>query len=144
MKHRVSEANKKGLIKIIYEDMPNFAAHDIIVADFINWQPLYDLYIIGENTVVSIEIAGVNISNFSVHVTRRYMIIDGIRKSASWVDRNCCTFHNFEIPHGRFNRRIEFPVPIVPRQCTYDLDNGILTLKFPIEKEHIIPIEDEE
>lgn len=143
MKHSVSEAHKKQAIRIIFDDMPDFGAQDIIISDFIDWQPLYDLFILGDNIIVIIEIAGVDVKDFSIYVCRQYMIIDGLRKSLSGVSRNCCTFHNFEIPYGKFNRRIDFPVPIEPKQYQYDIDNGILTLKYPVLKERIIPIEEE-
>jgi HSP20 family molecular chaperone IbpA len=143
MRHSVSEARKKASLRIIFDSMPDLGTNDIIISEFVNWQPLYDLFIIKEKVVVTIEIPGVDVKDFSVYVCRGYMVIDGYRKSPSWLDRNCCTFHNFEIPYGRFIRRIEFPLLVEPKQYQHVIENGILTLTFPIEKEKIIPIEEE-
>ena len=142
MKHSVSMVNKKGDIRIIFDDMPDFD-EDILIGNLVNWQPLYDLYVMADDVVVTIEIAGVDIKDFSVYVERLYMLIDGIRKSPGMLNKEYCIFHNLEIPRGRFNRKIDFPIPIKPRQCQYEIENGILILKFPILKEKIIPIEEE-
>ena len=115
--------------------------HDYI-PDFISWQPLYDLYIIEDDMVITIEIAGVKPKDFSLNITRNYLIINGMRRSSEILTKEACKFHNIEIPHGSFYRRIDFPLPVEPKQYNYDLDNGILTLRLPIEQEKIIPIED--
>jgi len=142
MRRSSTELKKKPGLRIIFADMSNLPAHEIIVGDFINWQPFYDLYIVNENVVVTIEIAGVDINDFSIYLGKIYMIIDGIRKSPNVLNKEDCVFHNLEIPYGRFNRKIDFPAPIEPRGYQYRIENGILTLRFPILKEKIIPIEE--
>lgn len=143
MRHTTSDVNKEQGIKIIFDEAPALGDHDILAEEFINWQPLYDLYVLAGDVVVTIEIAGVDIKDFSVYVERLYMLIAGIKKSSGMLNKEYCIFHNLEIPRGRFNRRIDFPIPIEPRQCQYEIENGILIFKFPILKEKIIPIEEE-
>ncbi len=123
-------------LQIIFDQL-----HDLEDPDFVSWQPLYDLYITEGEVVITIEIAGVTAKDFTIHAARNYLIIDGMRESAELLIKECCRFHNIEIPYGRFNRKIDFPVPVEPTQYKYRMDNGILTLRFPIEKEKIIPIE---
>lgn len=123
-------------LQIIFDQL-----HDLEDPDFVSWQPLYDLYITEGEVVITIEIAGVTAKDFTIHAVRNYLIIDGMRESAELLIKECCRFHNIEIPYGRFNRKIDFPVPVEPTQYKYRMDNGILTLRFPIEKEKIIPIE---
>jgi len=142
MKHSVPSVNKEQNIRVIFDDVPDSGGQDIIIGDFIDWQPIYDLYIIEDDLVVTFEIAGVDIKDFSIYVKRIYMVINGIRKSPGILNREYCIFHNLEIPYGRFSRRIDFPVPIEPRRYQYKIENGILTIKFPILKEKVIPIEE--
>ncbi len=145
MKHSSSDINHSGDVEelnIIFDDIPDFDNQETIITNFIHWQPLYDLYVVGDGVVITIEIAGVAVKDFSLYVSKEYMVIDGIRKSPDLFTTNCCTFHNIEIPYGRFNMRVDFPVPVEPRQYEYSMVHGILTLKFPVVKERIIPIED--
>lgn len=145
MKDSLSNRKKieKANLKIIFEDGADFDVGDIIIAEFVNWQPFYDLYIIGEEMIITIEIAGVYVKDISVYAGKFFMIIDGIRRSPGIFGKHSCVFHNLEIPYGKFNRRIDFPVPVEPKRCKYKIENGILTLNFPVAKERIIPIEEE-
>lgn len=135
MKHPQSDYAVDKL-RIIFDQL-----HGLKDPDFVSWQPPYDLYITEGEVVITIEIAGVKAKDFTIHAARNYLIIDGMRESAELLIKECCRFHNSEIPYGRFNRKIDFPVPVQPKQYKYRMDNGILSLRFPIEKEKIIPIE---
>lgn len=142
MKHSVSDLdNDYGVtqINVVFEEISELEDTSLAI---IHWQPLYDLYVSGDDVVVTIEIAGVAVKDFAIYLGREYMIIDGIRKSRDVFTSNCCTFHNIEIPYGRFNRKIDFPVPVEPRQYQYTANHGILTFKLPCVKEKIIPVED--
>jgi HSP20 family molecular chaperone IbpA len=129
-------------VRVILDDIQDYNDAHNYTPDFVSWQPLYDLFIIKGEMVITIEIAGVKPKDFSIHVARNYLIIDGTRKSSEILSKEGCKFHNIEIPYGSFYRRMDFPLPVEPRQYQYSLDNGILTLRFPIEREKIIPIED--
>ncbi len=143
MKHSPSGVNNDiEALKIIFDNMPDFDDQDTIMSDFIHWQPLYDLYVANDKVVVTIEIAGVDIKDISVYAEKRYLIIDGIRKSPDIFTNESLTFHNIEIPYGRFYRRIDFPILVEPRQCQYKVNNGILTFRLPILQERVIPVED--
>ncbi len=145
MKRSVSSVNKDGKtedLNIIFDRMPDVDDRNTLISNFVHWQPLYDLYVVDDEVVITLEIAGVPAKDFSIFVNKEHMVIDGIRKSPVMLTRNCCTFHNIEIPYGRFNIRIDFPVPVEPRKYHYAINNGILTIKFGVVKEKIIPIED--
>ena len=142
MKHSASNFNNDydvTQINVVFEEVSELEDTSLAI---IHWQPLYDLYVSGDDVIVTIEIAGVAVKDFAMYLGREYMIIDGIRKSRDVFTGNCCTFHNIEIPYGRFNRKIDFPVPVEPRQYQYAVNHGILTLKLPCVKEKIIPVED--
>jgi HSP20 family molecular chaperone IbpA len=142
MKDSASKVDKKrntAQLNVLFDETAELEDTALVI---IHWQPLYDLYVSGDEVVVTIEIAGVDVKDFAMYLGREYMIIDGLRKSTDVFTNECCTFHNIEIPYGRFNRRIDFPVPVEPKQYQYTMNHGILTLKLPCVKEKVIPIED--
>ncbi|KPJ71885.1 hypothetical protein AMJ52_08275 [candidate division TA06 bacterium DG_78] len=143
MKDIASEIHNKHKINIVFDEAADVRMRDRITEEFINWQPLYDLFVMAEEVVVIIEIAGIDTKDFYIYVDRLSMMIDGVRRSPDILNREYCIFHNLEISYGRFNRRIDFPVPIEPKRHQCTIENGILTLKFPAVKEKVIPIEDD-
>lgn len=128
---------------MFFEDFPKIDEQDLVFLQLVQWQPLYDLYIIDNEVIATIEIAGIRVQDFALYLNKRYMIIEGVRKPARTLNANCCTFHNIEIPYGRFTRKIEFPVPVQPRKYHASLADGMLVLRLPIVQEKVIPIEDE-
>ncbi len=146
MKKNIANTNNVTMreIRVIYE------RDDRLIDDygpdaFINWQPLYDLYIIDEKIVIVIELPGVELKDITIYVRQNYMTISGI-KNPTIIEKNSerqnMIFHNLEIAYGRFFRRIEFPLPVEHQYGNYTLKHGVLTIKFPVLKEHIIPIEE--
>uniref|UniRef100_A0A7C4TFA2 Hsp20/alpha crystallin family protein n=1 Tax=candidate division WOR-3 bacterium TaxID=2052148 RepID=A0A7C4TFA2_UNCW3 len=132
--------------KIIYENNTQNQEIDLLITDFVNWEPLIDLYVIDDEVIINVELPGVAVNDILIYVGRYFIILSGIKRSPVYTKPQSAitpdiVFHNFEISYGRFERRIDFPMPIEPRQGKYKLENGILTIKFPIEKERIIPIE---
>jgi HSP20 family molecular chaperone IbpA len=128
-------------IRIVFDDKNGYNIQSY-APDFINWQPLYDLYMVEAELVITIDLAGITTKDFSIHVTHDYLILKGVRRSPVILTKETCKFHNIEIPYGSFYRRIDFPLRVEPRQYHCSLDNGLLTLRFLIEREKIIPIED--
>ncbi len=128
---------------MFFEDFPTIDEHDLVFLQLVQWQPLYDLYIIDDQVIATIEIAGVAVQDFALYLNKRYMIIEGVRRTARTTNANRCTFHNIEIPYGRFTRKIEFPVPVQPSKYHASLTDGMLVLRLPIVQEKVIPIEDE-
>ena len=142
MKHSVSDLDNDydvTQINVVFDEASELEDTSLAI---IHWQPLYDLYVTGDSVVVTIEIAGVSAKDFAIYLGKEYLIIDGMRKSHDVFTSDCCTFHNIEIPYGRFNRKIDFPIPVEPRQYQYSVNHGILTLKLPCVKEKIIPVEE--
>ncbi len=112
--------------------------------ELINWEPSYDLYIVDETIFISIELPGVELKDITINVGQNYMIVSGVKRPLIVRQpgyRNV-VFHNLEISYGRFFRRIDFPLPVEAKDGDYKLERGVLTIKFPVLKEHIIPIEE--
>ncbi len=127
-----------------------FEKNEVLTEDygnelFINWQPIYDLYIIDEKIFVIIELPGVELKDITIYIGQNHMTVTGVKKpkiSEKSVERQNVVFHNLEIAYGRFCRRIEFPLPVDPKYGRYKLKQGILTIEFSVLKECIIPIEE--
>ena len=140
MKRAASKKNRGANLRFVLDrDIDHEELNTL--SDFINWQPLYNLYTTPEGLVVHIELPGVDLQDVVIYLRSRYMIVNGIRTAPSWFTGNLCVFHNLEIPYGHFSRRIDFPVPIEVRQYEYEILNGILTLYFQSLQEKIIPVE---
>jgi HSP20 family molecular chaperone IbpA len=116
---------------------------NVLLSGFIQWQPYYDMYILNDEVVVSLEIAGIDLKDVLIYTHKSHVTITGTRRRPPQFTPDCCRFHNSEIPYGRFFRRIEFPVPVMPDKQRHHVYNGLLTLFFPVIKERVIPIEDE-
>lgn len=135
--------------KIIYEETNTPYSDDFFTADIINWQPPFDLYMIDDKIIINVELPGVEVKDISIYVGRYFVVVSGIKRNPIYelkkdkISRDSIIFHNFEISYGRFERRIEVPMPIEMKQGNYSLENGVLIIKFPVEKERIIPIEGE-
>jgi len=131
--------------EIIYEKTGDIINEDILISGIINWQPPYDLYLINETVFISIELPGVDMKDVVLYVGHDRLIISGTKKPLlvnEEIDRNNLVFHTLEISYGKFVRRIDFPMPIEPRNGVYNMENGVLTIKWPVLKEQIIPIEE--
>uniref|UniRef100_A0A7V1EHH8 Hsp20/alpha crystallin family protein n=1 Tax=candidate division WOR-3 bacterium TaxID=2052148 RepID=A0A7V1EHH8_UNCW3 len=147
MRQNKMDTDKMGLseIRVIYEK-EDAITEEYGLETFINWQPLYDLYIIDETISIIIELPGVEMKDITIYVGQNHMTISGIKRSAMIEkrrERQNVVFHNLEIAYGRFFRTIEFPLPVEPKYGSYRLKQGVLTIKFPVLKEYIIPIEEE-
>ncbi|MCX7995101.1 MAG: Hsp20/alpha crystallin family protein [candidate division WOR-3 bacterium] len=131
-------------IRVIFKSVDE-VSEELSTISLINWEPSYDLYIVDETIYVSIELPGVEMKDITLQVGRNYMIISGVKKPpvVEVPGRHNIVFHNLEISYGRFFRRIDFPLPVESRYGNYKLENGVLTVKFPIIKEHIIPVVEE-
>lgn len=112
-----------------------------MLTDFINWQPLYNLYATDDGIIVHLELAGVDLKDIAIYLQSRYMVVIGNRETPTALTRNCCVFHTLEVAYGRFRRRIDFPVPVEIKGYRHEVRNGMLTLHFQAVKEKLIPIE---
>ncbi|MEO0184648.1 MAG: Hsp20/alpha crystallin family protein [candidate division WOR-3 bacterium] len=146
---KAKTGSKRALIseiKIVYrkEDFPG--AESLFRPGIVNWEPAYDLYIVDDTIFVTVEIPGVRKGDFTVYVGNSHLVISGAKRpfliENEKKDFGNLVFHTLEISYGRFFRRINFPIPVEPKRGVYKLENGILFMKFPLQKEHIVPIEE--
>jgi HSP20 family molecular chaperone IbpA len=140
MKRAASKKTRDPDPRFILEKNLDHEEQDIL-SEVINWQPMYNLYTTKDSIVVHLELPGVSLQDVVIYLRSRYMVITGNRRAPAGRTAECCVFHSLEIPYGRFGRRINFPMPIEIRQYNYDIQDGILTLQFPVLVETIIPVE---
>ena len=151
-RHETAGETQKDGLKIVFpKEMPGASTTNISMFsmesdiffnhEFVNWEPIYDLYLTDDRLIISIEIAGVRLGETTLRISRTGMLINGVRRSPTAMEKKHCTYHNLEIPYGYFLRRIDFPVPVQARQCQYRYDNGILIIMIPLVKEQIVPVD---
>ncbi len=143
MRHSILKKERHPDFKIFFEKREMVDALAQFVTDFVNWEPPFDLYVIDDTIIINMELPGVKTEDILIYVARYFIIVSGMKENpVNLTAGDNIIFHNFEISYGRFERRIDLPMPIEMKRGKYILENGILTIKFPVEKERIIPIED--
>lgn len=126
---------KTNEINVLIDQDPDYR-------EIINWQPLYDLYTIDNEVIISIDLAGVLENEIYIYLNKYHVQLIGTRRPLPPLKRDCCTFHTVEIPYGRFYQKIDFPVPVQTRGYTLNYSTGMLVMRIPVIKETIIKIED--
>lgn len=109
-----------------------------------SWRPLYDLFITRDRLVLIIEVPGVEKEDISLSISPRGVVVQG-RRTAAKVITEGKVFYNLEIPYGRFERRIPFPIEVRTKNVEVDLANGLLTMVFTLtvqDVERVITIEE--
>ena len=140
MKRTASKKGRRTDPQFILDDNIESDEHEALT-ELINWQPLYNMYTTADSIIIHLELPGVNLQDVVIYLRKNYMLVAGNRVAPAELVRDCCIFHNLEIPYGRFNRRIDFPLPVEVRRYNYDIQDGILTLQFRTLAEKIIPVE---
>lgn len=135
------ESEARNALRVIFEDSVGLEDLDDFLPEFINWQPLFDLYVVKDEVVVTVEVTGIEPRDIMVYAGKTYLLVKGIRRSPEYLNKDCCVFHNLEIPYGQFFRRIELPLPVAPTRLKASIHNGLLTVTVPAAKEHVIPID---
>lgn len=94
------------------------------------WRPPTDLIETNDAYVVRMEIAGMNVADFSINIDHNLLTIDGTR----WESYPDCAFHQMEIPSGDFSSSVEIPTPIDEEKITAVYENGFLHITLPKAK----------
>ena len=94
------------------------------------WRPPTDLIETNDAYIVRMEIAGMNVSDFSINIDHSLLTINGTR----WESYPDCAFHQMEIPSGDFSSPVEIPTPIDEEKITAVYENGFLHVTLPKAK----------
>lgn len=110
------------------------------------WTPHIDMYETSNAFIVKVELSGVNKNDVKVQLTRRILIISGIRFDKPDEDRK--HFNIAEIAYGKFIRKVELPTEVDENNIVAQFEDGYLKISISKAKKDkfshvIIPITDE-
>ncbi len=91
------------------------------------WKPPTDVYETENDFIVSVEIAGMKVEDFSIQLHKQSLIIQGKRN----IEFEKCALHQIEIHSGEFQVSIEISAPIDQEISKIGYQNGFLTVSLP-------------
>ncbi|HAF61226.1 MAG TPA: hypothetical protein DCK95_02745 [Anaerolineaceae bacterium] len=100
------------------------------------WQPPTDLIETDENYIVRMEIAGMDVKDFTINFHSAILTVMGTR----WESYPDCAFHQMEIPSGDFISAVDIPSPIEENAITAVYENGFLHITLPKAKARKIKV----
>ncbi len=100
------------------------------------WSPPTDLIETDENFIVRVEIAGMNVKDFTLNFQNSILTVIGTR----WESYPDCAFHQMEISSGDFFTSVDIPSPIEENNITAVYENGFLHITLPKAKTHKIKV----
>jgi HSP20 family protein len=93
----------------------------------LKWEPPTDVIETETEIIVVVEIAGMSGDDFDVVTDGSALRIGGLRQSAAPQGKK--QFHTLEIQVGRFERKVELPVPIDHSKVSARYRNGMLEVR---------------
>ena len=102
------------------------------------WSPPTDLYERQAEYVVSLELAGMEESDFEIVYDTGVLVIGGSRPDAG--ERRA--YHQMEIRFGKFSSAVALPGPVDLDAAHAEYRNGFLTVRLPKAKRTDVKIED--
>jgi HSP20 family protein len=91
------------------------------------WKPPTDVYETENDFIVSVEIAGMKIEDFSVEFEKQSLLIQGKRN----IEFEKCALHQIEIHSGEFLICIDISAPFNKEISHIEYQNGFLTVSLP-------------
>ncbi len=91
------------------------------------WQPPTDVYDTDNEIIVRVEIAGMNDTDFAIHLDQNVLVISGLRPDTTKRK----AFQQMEIRFGEFVSQVELPVPIDTGKVEARYSNGFLYISLP-------------
>jgi len=100
------------------------------------FEPLTDLFETEDKIILIMELAGVKKEELSIAVGPTMVLIQGIKRPPELMHQGA-SFHNLEIPHGKFRKRIYLPYRVKVKTVLVSLKDGILTMEFYKDKKQV-------
>jgi len=108
----------------------------LIVSRSHPWRPPTDVFETENAIVVRVEIAGMRVSDFTISLVERSLLIKGIRQDVN--ERRA--YYQMEIPYGEFSTEFELPYPIIVEEVEAVYRDGFLRIVLPKARPHQIKI----
>ena len=126
---------QKNLSDVFRTSNPLFRCSDCL------WVPPMDMIETAEEIVIVAEIAGANIDEMKVEITRKAVKISGRRRALS--PTSSAKYRLAEIHYGNFERILYLPEPVDSDNIDASYSKGLLSIRLakrPTEKLHKVPI----
>ena len=126
---------QKNLSDVFRTSNPLFRCSDCL------WVPPMDMIETAEEIVIVAEIAGANIDEMKVEITRKAVKISGRRRALS--PSSSAKYRLAEIHYGNFERILYLPEPVDSDNIDASYAKGLLSIRLakrPTEKLHKVPI----
>ena len=91
------------------------------------WQPAADIYRTSWGWILKFDLAGVRMDDVHVHVSKRTVTVDGVRRDCAVEDG--CRHYSMEITYSQFRRVIELPDNVDTADLRMDYRDGILYVR---------------
>lgn len=91
------------------------------------WQPPTDVYESDKEITIRMEIAGMRVEDFDIHLERNVLTISGVRQDSSVQD----VFRQIEIRYGEFLTQVEIGHAIDSTNAHASYHEGFLVLSLP-------------
>ena len=108
------------------------------------FSPNVDVYYCGDpqRAIVKVDLAGVDLSEVSIEVSGRELVISGERPVQETEGR---VYQQLEIPTGPFRRVVELQVEVDAEKASATYEDGVLRIELPLrdpeETTRRVPIE---
>lgn len=101
------------------------------------WRPDVNVYAHEDRLEVCVDLAGVSKQEIQVEVEPRRLVVRGERQEpdSGCEASDCCRILVMEIPDGRFERVLAFPVAVDTERVSAKQDNGWLWITLPLQTE---------
>lgn len=97
------------------------------------WRPLADVFVSGGKVVVRLELAGVTRENIDLTYREGELRVRGGRPGSEGPE----DYWLMEMPHGRFERVVEIPLPVDPDGIEAVCKDGLLEIRLPIAEKSV-------
>jgi len=103
------------------------------------FEPNCDVYLSDDRAtlLVTLEIAGADLSELRIDVEERRLCIAGRRTDRQRGDRGSVLMK--EIEYGEFSKKIHLPIAIDYNAATADYRDGMLTIHLPVSPDAYLP-----
>lgn len=100
------------------------------------WEPPTDVYENERGLVVQVEIAGMREEDFSITLSERVLVIEGVRRDPEPKR----AYHQMEIRYGAFRAEVYLPWTADPEEVEATYEAGFLKITLPRPPARRVPV----
>jgi HSP20 family protein len=96
------------------------------------WAPVVDMYETKDDLVLTFEVPGVREKEVALSITGDLLSVNGERKFAQESEGH---YHRLERVYGKFERRVQLPMPVQSSKVKATYRDGVLEVRLPKAEE---------